>query len=101
MSTPNHTEGQELVIECTVEGTPTPDVEWMKDNRPLVGSDDSSIFISISDNGVARVRIEGATEDNNGQYTCTASNVAGSDSATILIWSIRSDGTYLTIGTGR
>ena len=79
-------EGQELVIECMWEGTPTPAIEWMKDNRPLVGSDEDCIFTSVSvDTGVARIRIERATENYNGHYTCIASNVAGSDSSTIFI----------------
>ena len=73
-------EGNELLIECIVEGTPTPVVTWTKDNVTL-----DSELISISPAGVAQVRIDSASTENSGTYSCVASNPAGSDARTFLV----------------
>ena len=78
--------GQQLDFECEVTGIPTPEVEWTKDDVSLPSSD--RIFISNPVEGPARVRISGATVDDNGRYRCTATNLAGSDSETFLVQNI-------------
>ena len=85
MATPNPEIGEELLIECIVEGTPTPTVEWLRDNLPLSSTDEIAVF--ISDSGVATVRIDQARLSDNVPYTCIASNVAGAVNRTISITS--------------
>ena len=40
------TVGSELKLECTVKGTPTPDVKWYNNDK-LVGSDVDRYTISV------------------------------------------------------
>ena len=75
--------GKKLVIECIVEGTPTPTVEWMREDIPLSSSD--KVLISVSDSGVASIKIAKAELSDDVPYTCIASNIAGSVNRTFTI----------------
>ncbi|XP_066572635.1 vascular endothelial growth factor receptor 3 isoform X1 [Amia ocellicauda] len=73
---------ESLFMKCDVEGTPTPQVSWFKDDKPLhhisgIVLQDSNQTLSIQ-----RVREEDA-----GLYTCTACNRKGcvSTSATVAV----------------
>jgi len=67
-----------ITIWCPVSGVPTPAVTWEKDGVLVVDDDDR---VSIrEDNSLV---ITGAEE--NTEYTCKVSNVAGKDSLTSII----------------
>ncbi|KAJ8396760.1 hypothetical protein AAFF_G00013590 [Aldrovandia affinis] len=73
---------ESLLMKCEVEGTPTPQLSWLKDNQPLhpmsgILLQDSSGTLSIQ-----RVREEDA-----GRYTCIACNKKGCihSSATVSV----------------
>ena len=83
MITQNPEIGEELLIECIVEGTPTPTVEWLRNNRPLSSTDE--IVVLVSESGVAAIRIDRARLSDNVPYTCIASNVAGAVNRTVTI----------------
>ncbi|XP_059193550.1 hemicentin-1 [Centropristis striata] len=61
-----------LELECSAVGAPPPTLSWLKDGRPLEGSDivqQDGHFVRIS-----KVQVEDA-----GLYTCLASSLAGED----------------------
>ncbi|KAE8292435.1 Hemicentin-1 [Larimichthys crocea] len=61
-----------LELECSAVGVPPPTLSWLKDGRPLEGSDivqQDGHFVRIS-----KVQVEDA-----GLYTCLASSLAGED----------------------
>ncbi|KAK7078505.1 hypothetical protein SK128_000027, partial [Halocaridina rubra] len=69
--------GDTATLFCSVSGTPTPSVRWLKDGNlevtPLP-------FIEIDGGSLC---IYGVQESDAGRYTCIASNAAGSDHAEI------------------
>ncbi len=75
-------EGNQLVMECMVEGTPRPTVTWTKDNTTLENT--GGIFIT-PDGRVAQVRIDPVSTEDSGLYSCKASNEAGSVENLFLI----------------
>ncbi|KAM9858177.1 hemicentin-1 [Aulostomus maculatus] len=61
-----------LELECSAVGVPPPALSWLKDGRPLEGSDivqEDGHFIRIT-----KIQVEDA-----GLYTCLASSLAGED----------------------
>ncbi|XP_071783895.2 hemicentin-1 [Centroberyx gerrardi] len=61
-----------LELECSAAGVPPPTLSWLKDGRPLEGTDivqQDGHFLRIS-----KVQVEDA-----GLYTCLASSLAGED----------------------
>ena len=83
--------GQDLDFECQVTGVPAPTVEWTKDNISLSNAANTRVFVSVVIDGVARVRITGATIEDNGEYRCIVTNLAGSDSEIFLVQNIRGE----------
>ena len=67
-----------ITIRCPVSGVPTPAVTWEKDSVLVLNDDDR--FSVRKDNSLV---ITGA--DENTEYTCKVSNVAGKDSLTSII----------------
>ncbi|XP_061672486.1 hemicentin-1 [Syngnathoides biaculeatus] len=61
-----------LELECSAEGVPPPTLSWLKDGRPLGGTN------AIQDDGrilsITKIQVEDA-----GLYTCLASSPAGED----------------------
>ena len=55
-------------------GTPQPDVTWLKDDRPLLPSESTTVS---ADGGRHRVVLVKVTELDAGRYTVRASNRAG------------------------
>ncbi|GFT67998.1 hypothetical protein NPIL_385641 [Nephila pilipes] len=68
------TEGKKHQIECQVFGNPLPLVSWFKDNVCIDYSMDYSITYN---NGYCTLRIEEASPDHQGRYTCRAVNQVG------------------------
>ncbi|GBL81915.1 Muscle M-line assembly protein unc-89, partial [Araneus ventricosus] len=67
-------EGSKHQIECQVFGNPLPLVSWFKDDICI---DYSTDYSTIYNNGYCSLRIEEATPDHQGQYTCRAVNQVG------------------------
>ena len=85
-STSNPVEGQLLEIVCTVSGTPTPTIQWFKDDEVVLSQGRDSLRISITGDGLSSIiNINSASLSNNGIYRCMASNEAGSVSKTLEI----------------
>lgn len=74
--------GRELELYCAVTGTPQATVSWFKDSQLL---DSSSNLVISSDNGLARMGISAASQDDGGEYLCVATNVAGSNSVSRIV----------------
>uniref|UniRef100_A0A8B9ZBH1 Hemicentin 1 n=1 Tax=Anas platyrhynchos TaxID=8839 RepID=A0A8B9ZBH1_ANAPL len=66
------TQGNEISLECKVQGIPEPAVTWMKDGHPLVSGRD----IGILHNG-RFLQLRNAQVSDTGRYVCVAVNVAG------------------------
>ncbi|XP_068166004.1 hemicentin-1 [Antennarius striatus] len=64
--------GSPLELECSAAGVPPPNLTWLKDGRPLEGSD------IIQQDGHF-VRIRNVQVQDGGLYTCLASSLAGED----------------------
>ena len=69
--------GQQLTIACGAEGRPDPEIAWDVDGQSIVtgerynvGSDGSLVISSVQ-------------REDEGSYTCTATNTNGDDRATI------------------
>ncbi|NWU93884.1 HMCN1 protein, partial [Upupa epops] len=66
------TQGNEISLECEVEGIPEPAITWMKDGHPLVNRRGIVILHS------GRVlQLQNAQVSDTGRYVCVAANVAG------------------------
>lgn len=67
--------GADVVLEGILDGSPTPDVKWLKNGIELKPSDD--IKISYSHNK-ATLELKNVNSSSGGKFTCEASNEAGS-----------------------
>ena len=74
-------QGDGVVIPCSVEGDPRPQIRWFKDESPISNTDlhyfirqDSSLEIFSSDS------------EDTGSYKCQASNIAGSIDKTVSLF---------------
>ena len=64
----------DVTMEVKVTGKPTPDVEWAKDDQPITESDRIQLF---SSGDIHRLVIKAASPEDEGTYSCTATNPAG------------------------
>ena len=73
---PNKTlnDGDFLLLECDVIGSPEPNIRWLRDGLDLP---DSLSFNSQYDGRVARLRVERMAVEDEGLFECVAENSAG------------------------
>ncbi|XP_060118705.1 myosin light chain kinase, smooth muscle isoform X1 [Heteronotia binoei] len=64
-------EGQDFVLQCSVEGTPVPQITWLLKDRPI------DYGHSSFENGIAKLTVQDALPEDDGVYTCLAENRAG------------------------
>ncbi|KAI1891477.1 hypothetical protein AGOR_G00144220 [Albula goreensis] len=64
--------GNPATLLCITDGTPTPTISWLKDNKPLR----SGTHTTIQNQGTT-VQIIQAQVDDTGRYSCVATNEAG------------------------
>lgn len=57
---------------CLADGTPTPNMLWLKDGQPL----NLDFHVTLENQGMT-LHIVSAEADDTGKYTCIASNEAG------------------------
>ncbi|XP_070569686.1 obscurin-like isoform X2 [Ptychodera flava] len=70
-------EGNEVKFECTIVGTPTPEVMWYYQRKPIKETSD---FKFIQDGLKYTLHIVEAFPEDEGEYTCKACNSAGETS---------------------
>uniref|UniRef100_A0A7E4UTJ6 Immunoglobulin I-set domain protein n=1 Tax=Panagrellus redivivus TaxID=6233 RepID=A0A7E4UTJ6_PANRE len=66
-------ENNTIVLPCEVDGSPTPDIVWTKDDKPAADLPDVAVL-----SGGQQFKILAANEEHQGKYKCTASNKVGS-----------------------
>ncbi|KAM5336352.1 myosin light chain kinase, smooth muscle isoform 2-T3 [Glossophaga mutica] len=81
-------EGQDFVLQCSVQGTPVPQITWLLNGQPI------QYARSTCEAGVATLHIQDALPEDNGTYTCLAENPLGqvSCSAQVTVHEKKSDG---------
>ncbi|XP_037721813.1 uncharacterized protein LOC119554814 isoform X18 [Drosophila subpulchrella] len=67
-------EGDRLVLECEVTGTPEPSVEWFKDGISIQNNTD---YKTTFDKGICRLVIEETFAADSARFSCRASNLVG------------------------
>ncbi|TRY54403.1 hypothetical protein DNTS_023681 [Danionella cerebrum] len=72
--------GEDAILECGSTGTPPPLVQWKKGDLDL-----GSVPFAEQDVHNGTLRIRGVQELDSGDYTCVASNMAGSSSAVVVL----------------
>ncbi|XP_066477490.1 myosin light chain kinase, smooth muscle [Tiliqua scincoides] len=64
-------EGQDFVLQCSVEGTPVPQITWLLNDQPI------QYAHSVFEDGTAKLTVQDALPEDNGVFTCLAENSAG------------------------
>lgn len=88
-------DGDSIKLECHVEGLPEPIIFWEKDGRILQHNNSNNTdFLTYFDGERATLTIEHVYPEDEGEYTCVASNNIGRaySSACIIV-----DGKYIYI----
>ncbi|CAJ0940729.1 unnamed protein product [Ranitomeya imitator] len=75
------TEGQDLVLSCTVHGDPRPEISWLLNDQPI------QFARSTYEDQIAQLTVQDALPEDRGVYTCVAQNSCGSSSckATVTV----------------
>ncbi|XP_046976837.1 titin-like isoform X2 [Vanessa cardui] len=78
-------DGDAIEFECSVSGNPEPDIRWLHYNEIVLDCVD---FESSYEEGTARLKIKQVTAEDEGTYTCEASNSLGkaSSSACLVVY---------------
>ncbi|XP_072469866.1 myosin light chain kinase, smooth muscle isoform X3 [Notamacropus eugenii] len=64
-------EGEDFVLQCTIEGKPVPYITWLLNDRPI------QYAHTTFEDGVAELQVQDALPEDNGLYTCLAENSSG------------------------
>jgi hypothetical protein len=73
--------GQRAFLQCIIKGSPDTSISWLKNGKPIEPSPDYVInYDRIT--GICTLDICEAFPQDSGQYTCMATNPAGSESTT-------------------
>ncbi|BFZ18190.1 hypothetical protein BsWGS_21229 [Bradybaena similaris] len=75
-------EGEKLVLECDIIGSPEPSINWLKDGRQLASS---LTYSSSYDGRVASLQIAAMRFEDAGCYLCVAENPAGKVSIDAIV----------------
>ena len=70
-------EGEPVKLKCTVAGRPDPNITWLKDHRQL--HENSRFQMKITPDNTCILTIQKSDMDDEGTYSCTATNSAGKD----------------------
>ncbi|XP_041040413.1 obscurin isoform X3 [Carcharodon carcharias] len=77
------TEGKHAKLSCQVTGKPKPEILWKKDGEVICSGRRHVLFDDDEDNFVLRILY--CKQNDNGRYTCTASNLAGQTYSSVLV----------------
>ncbi|XP_018536490.1 myopalladin isoform X2 [Lates calcarifer] len=75
-------EGQLVVLECRVKGTPSPRVDWYREGKTI---EDSPDFRILQKKEICTLVIAEVFPEDSGVFTCTASNKYGTVSSTAAL----------------
>ncbi|XP_062257600.1 myopalladin isoform X2 [Platichthys flesus] len=75
-------EGQLVVLECLVKGTPSPRVDWYREGKPM---EDSPAFRILQKKEVCTLVIAEVLPEDSGVFTCKASNKYGTVSTSAAL----------------
>lgn len=64
-------DGDQLVLTCHVKGDPDPQITWAKNGKSIASSDIMDLKYK---NGIATLTIHEVFPEDEGVYTCTATN---------------------------
>ncbi|KAM9225689.1 myosin light chain kinase, smooth muscle [Dugong dugon] len=80
-------EGQDFVLQCSVQGTPVPQITWLLNGQPI------QYAHSSCEAGMAELHVQDALPEDHGIYTCVAENTLGqaSCSARVTVHEKKSD----------
>lgn len=67
-------DGDSITLECQIDGQPEPNVFWEKDGEKIPNLPDFNIDYN---EGIARLSINRVFSEDEGEYTCIASNNIG------------------------
>jgi hypothetical protein len=68
-------DGETLTLTCSVQGDPEPQITWSKNGKAISSSEIMDLKYK---NGVATLTINEVFPEDEGVYTCTATNSIGS-----------------------
>ena len=79
--------GNRALMQCVIKGSPDTDVKWYHNGNQINLSSQSPRFPITFDKftGLSSLSIIGANPDDAGQYTCVASNPAGTETSTAWV----------------
>ncbi|XP_024113671.1 triple functional domain protein isoform X3 [Oryzias melastigma] len=85
--------GESAMLSCKVCGRPRPTVSWRGPNQNHL-TNNERFSITYSDSGDATLRIIGTASEDDGVYTCVATNELGSvrSSASLRVLAVTTDG---------
>ena len=75
--------GGEIVLECSITGTPTPSITWFKDNKAIKPSKDVEILF---DGKNAQLRVKEAFPKHAGHYVCKGHNTVGETTSNSTVY---------------
>jgi hypothetical protein len=78
------TTGHPVRLECQVVGTPTPEITWSHNNRPIRRNVGVNFDYNVA-TGVATFSLNEAFLKASGKYTCRAKNAAGEATSTSVV----------------
>ncbi|XP_075041291.1 hemicentin-2 [Mixophyes fleayi] len=73
---------REVTLECKAEGTPPPQILWLKDGKPLELSSAPNIRLSQDGSSLLLTSVQAS---DSGRYTCLARNIAGEDTKVFML----------------
>ncbi|VDK88198.1 unnamed protein product, partial [Onchocerca ochengi] len=75
--------GKEVKLKCRILGDPQPQIVWMKDG--VIISTNRHQKLEFTDDSWCSLTILNCTAEDTGFYLCTASNVLGSESSSLML----------------
>jgi len=80
--------GDTVMFTCTATGIPLPTITWMdQDGNLVVGSTTDISDMIIDGTILSTLTLSNLQDDDFGDYTCSATNMFGSDDTTALLGS--------------
>ncbi|CAD5123226.1 DgyrCDS11587 [Dimorphilus gyrociliatus] len=70
---PTTVKGKHVIFNCQPRGLPFPNVSWLKNGKPFIGGERTRLL-----SGSRQLEIQRAIENDSANYTCIATNRAGS-----------------------
>ena len=78
--------GKDTVLECYVEGSPIPDMEWFRNGQKINDTDRYSLDLhTVKEDYTLSLTIRYLEPGDFGEYTCRAENIRGHSEASISL----------------